>query len=98
MSRYRVKVGVAAAGVDGAVTDPNVGEAVGIIRPNGNIARRVGHPIIDAVMPLQRNHGIEVAERCKRVRYASHTGGRKRTKPSRQCTVEGSVVSAVYPG
>jgi hypothetical protein len=67
MSRRRVKLSVAATGVDGTVTDPNVGEAVGIIRPDGNIAGRIGHLIVDAVVPLQCDHGVEVAERRERV-------------------------------
>src|SRR6267378_6217068 len=67
VSRCRVKVGVAAAAVDGTVTDANVGEAVRIVGADGNIAGHVSHVIMNARVPLQRHHRIQVAERCERV-------------------------------
>ena len=38
MSRYRVEVCVAAAAIDGSVTNANVGKAARIISPYRNIA------------------------------------------------------------
>lgn len=96
MPRHGVEVCVAAAGVDGAVTDPDVGEAVGIVRTDWNVTGCVGHVVVDAVIPLQCDHGVEVAEARERVRYASHAGHRKRTKPGRQRAVEGRPVSTEH--
>jgi len=53
MSVVRIKIGVAAAGVDRTVTDPDVRETVRIISADGNIAGRVVIQFMDAVMPLQ---------------------------------------------
>ena len=98
MSRQRIEIGVAAAAIDGPVTNAHVGKAVRIISPDRNIARRVGHIVVDAIIPLQCDHRVEVAEPDDRVRYASRTGGREGTKPRRQRAIQGRAVPAEYSG
>src|ERR1700693_5673117 len=75
VSRCWVEVGVASAAVDGAVTEAEVGDAVWIVFAYGNVSGRVGHPVVNACVPLQRNHRRQVADSRQRVRDASHASG-----------------------
>jgi hypothetical protein len=53
MAGLRIEIGVAAAAVDGAVSDANIRQAVGLISANRNVAGDVGHVVVDAGVPAQ---------------------------------------------
>ena len=63
----RVQIGVAGAEVDGAVTDADIGEPVGIVIADGNVTGTVHHVIVDAVVPLQLERRIKIAIGNQRV-------------------------------
>ena len=57
----RIKICVAATGIDRAVANADIGESGRIILAGGNIAGDVGHEIVDALIPAQRRGRDDVA-------------------------------------
>ncbi len=53
MAGLRIEIGVAAAGVDRAVSDAQIRQAVGIVSADRYIAGDVGHVVVDARVPAQ---------------------------------------------
>jgi hypothetical protein len=47
-----VQIGVAPAEVDGAMTDADIRQTIRIVVADGNVAGRVNHLIVDAVVPF----------------------------------------------
>lgn len=84
----RIEVGIAATAVDGSVTDAEIGEADRALRPNGNIARHIGHEIVDASVPLESRLRIEVADRRDRIAKTARARYRQRTDCRRQRPVK----------
>ena len=48
---WNADLGIAAATVDGPVTNAEIGETACLVRTHGNIAHDVGHPVVDALIP-----------------------------------------------
>src|SRR3954466_5047338 len=49
----RIKVGVTAAGIDGAVADTEIGKPHRIVVAHRNVAGGIDHVIVDSLVPLQ---------------------------------------------
>src|SRR6185503_8119050 len=49
----RIEIGVAAAGVDRAVSDADIRQARGLVSANRDVAGDVGHVVVDAGVPAQ---------------------------------------------
>jgi hypothetical protein len=47
------------------MTDPQVGQAIGIVITDGNEAGAVDHEIVDALVPLERHLGNDVSVRSE---------------------------------
>src|SRR6476646_6652720 len=73
----RVQVGVAAAGIDGPVADTKVSNATWIVSADRNVACYIRHVIVDARIPFERDHRIEVADRRDRISDTPHPGCRE---------------------
>jgi hypothetical protein len=58
----QVKVGVADAAVDRAVSEPEIGKSGLVVVADGNVAGPVHHVIVDALIPLERRLRKEVAD------------------------------------
>src|SRR6266704_4255181 len=81
MSGLRIEIRVATAAVDRSVAEAEIGEAGWIVGANGNVSRHIGHEIVDARIPLQARHRIQVADRGDGVTDASHADDRNRSEP-----------------
>src|SRR5262249_26154517 len=62
MPGLRIEIGVAAASVDRAVTDADVGETRRVIGPHRYVAGDIGHVIVNAVVPAQRRYRQDICE------------------------------------
>jgi hypothetical protein len=62
MSCRWVEIGIPAAGIDGAMPKPEVGQACRAVITDGDVSGDVGHEIVDPHVPLQRRQRIEVTE------------------------------------
>ena len=58
----QVKVDVADAAVDRAVSEPEIGKSGLVVVADGNVAGPVHHVIVDALIPLERRLRKEVAD------------------------------------
>ena len=76
MAGLRIEIGVAAAGVDRPVTDTNIRQARGLVGANRDVAGDVGHVVVDAGVPAQREHRYQIPKAPCRVADAvgSHEG------------------------
>ena len=72
MPRRLIQIGVTAAGIDCAMADADVGESTRVVIADRNIAGCIGHPVMDATIPFQRHHRIEVANSRERVGNSAH--------------------------
>lgn len=62
-----LQIGVTSAEIDGAVTDANIGEPIGIIVADGNVTSAIHHMIMNPVAPLQLNGRIKISIGNERV-------------------------------
>jgi len=80
------------------VADADIGETRWIVSANGNVARQIGHEIVDARIPLQRRLRIQVAEGGDGVGDASHAHCGKLSKACGERSVDRSCRSAEQAG
>ena len=73
LAGLRIEVGVAAAGIDRAVADADVGQPSGVVGADRDIAGDVGHEVVNACVPAQRGLRDEVAEAGDRIAAAAVT-------------------------
>ena len=57
VTRLWVEISVTGTGVDRAVTDADIRQAGGVIGTNRYIAGNIGHEVVDARVPAQREFG-----------------------------------------
>ena len=63
----RIEIGVAAAGVDRAVSDAYIRQARGLVSANRDVAGDVGHVVVDAGVPFQLEHRRQIPKAPCRV-------------------------------
>ena len=86
----RIEIGVAAAGVDRAVTDTYVGETGRVIGPDRDVAGDVCHVVVNAGVPLQCERWVQIAECGERAIDAVEARERRCAARCRQCSCERS--------
>ena len=67
MAGLRIEIGVAAAGVDRAVSDAYIRQARGLVSANRDVARDIGHVVVDAGVPAQLEHRRQIPKAPCRV-------------------------------
>src|SRR5262245_24967202 len=80
----RIEVGVAAAGVDGAMADADVRQTRRVVGPNRYVAGDIGHVIVHAVVPAQRRDRQDISEAAHRVADAVEAREWERAQRRRQ--------------
>ena len=80
-----IEIGVAGSAIQRAVADADIREAGSIVGAGWNIAGQVGHDVMDAGIPAQRELRGQVPEACHRVadRVEPGPGDRKRSDQHR---------------
>ena len=78
-----VQIGVAEAAVDRRMAEADIGQAVGFVVADRNVSGSIDHEIMDAVVPFDRRHGIEVAPAAHGVAEASRDAIAPRPRQSR---------------
>ncbi len=63
----RIEIGVAAAGIDGAVPDADIRETGGVIGSDRYVSGDVRHPVVNAVVPAQRRLRDQIPEAPHRI-------------------------------
>src|SRR5262249_62129028 len=76
-----IEIAVGTADIDRPVTDTKIGQTVWIVGPNRNVTGDVDHPIVDALVPTQRDHRNQVAETPQRVGTAAGNRQAERASP-----------------
>ena len=67
MAGLRIEIGVAAAGVDRAVSDANIRQARGLVSANRDVAGDIGHVVVDAGVPAQLEYRYQIPKAPCRV-------------------------------
>ena len=67
MAGLRIEIGVAAAGVDRAVSDADIRQTRGLISADRDVAGDVGHEVVDAGVPFQLEHRVQIPKAPCRV-------------------------------
>ena len=62
VSGLRIEIGIAAASVDRAVPDADVGETRRVVGSDRYVAGDVGHVIVNAVVPAQRCYWQDISK------------------------------------
>src|SRR5229473_1570850 len=63
ISRHGIEISVAAAEIDGAVTDADIGQTIRIVVADGNVTGAVDHEIVNAAVPFQFEGRIYISIR-----------------------------------
>ena len=74
VARLRVEIGVTDAAVDGAVADTQVGKIARMVEADRDVARYIGHVIVDAGIPAQRELRNQIAEAVGRLTETDRSG------------------------
>src|ERR1700752_5273598 len=51
ISSLRIEIGVSPAGINGPMSNTEIGQASGVIGTHGNVTREVGHPVVHPRVP-----------------------------------------------
>src|SRR5579872_1354958 len=73
MSGLRIEIGVAAAHIDGAMADAEIGEPHRVVHSDWNVSGDVGHVVVDPGIPFQLEHREQVTKSHDRARDAVET-------------------------
>jgi hypothetical protein len=93
-SGLRVEIGVAGAAVDRRMPDSDIGEPVRIVGSDRDIARQIGHVVVDAVIPLQGRLREDVSEGGQR--FAALAGDDAAAR-SLERHIDGGLVAPIDP-
>ena len=94
MAGLRIKVCVAPAGVDGAMTDAEIGQVARTVEADRDVARGVGHPIVNAVVPAHDGLRIQISGTGHCVTNAASPRGGKPVYTRRNRPVQFGAVAA----
>ena len=91
----RIEIGVAAAGVDRAVSDAQIRQARGLVSANRDVAGDVGHEVVDAGVPAQGELRYQIPKAPCRV--ADGVGSREGRLPNGVVATPDKVPARLVP-
>jgi hypothetical protein len=94
VARLRVEIGVTDAAVDGAMAETQVGKIARMEEADRDVARYIGHVIVDAGIPAHRELWNHIAEAIGRLTESDRPGEEDRSDRSGDRSIQcGAVLS-----